>query len=141
MTACSGVDHEHTGGGDDREPLGAVAVEDMMRGAVEHPAVGVAARGDAAVDRRTRPLRVEAVARQRGELGQRRQERRRIGGPAEFLQHDRQLDGVLGVGQLRPARIDVGLPQRRRVDAVLGDAAHQRRRALLGHGVTYGLLP
>ena len=40
----AGVDEEHPGVGDDREPLGAVAVEDVARGSVEHPAVGVAVR-------------------------------------------------------------------------------------------------
>ncbi len=101
----------------------------------------VAVRGDPVVDRGAGTLGVEALTHQRGELRQRRQERRRIGGAAELLEHDRQLDRVLRVGQLRPARLDIGLPQRGRIDAVLGDAAHQRRRALFGHRVAHGLLP
>ncbi len=136
-----GVDEEDAAVGDDRKPLGAVGVEDVACGSVEHPAVGVAVGGDAVVDRRTRLLRVEAVADQGRELRQRGQERRRIGGAAELLEHDRELDGVLRVGQLGPARVDVGLPQRRRVDTVLGDLADQRRRALLAHRVADGVLP
>jgi hypothetical protein len=74
-------------------------------------------------------------------LGQRREERGRIGGAAQLLEHDCQFDRVFRIGQLGPARIHIGLPQRARIDAVLGDAAHQRGRALLGDGVTDGLLP
>ena len=45
----TGVDDEHARLGDDRELLGAVAVEHVMRRSVEHPAVGVAVRGHSAV--------------------------------------------------------------------------------------------
>ena len=136
-----GVDEEDAAVGDHGEPLGPVGVEHVACGAVEHPALGVAVGGDAVIDRRAGLLRVEAVADQRRELRQRRQERRRVGGAAQLLEHDRQLDGVLRVGQLRPARVDVGLPQRRGVDAVLGDLTDQRRRALLADGVAHGVLP
>ena len=112
-----------------------------MRRSVEHPPVGVAMRGDAAVYRGARVLRVESVACERCELGQRRQKRRRIRRPAKLLQHDRQLDRVLRVGQVCPAGIDVGLPQRCRIDTVFGDAANQRGRALFGHRIAHGLLP
>ncbi len=141
MATVAGVDEEDAALGDHREPFGPVGVEDVSGRPVQHPAVGVAVGGDAVVDRRTGLLRVEAVAGERRELRQRRQERRRIGGAAEFFEHDRELDRVLRVGQLGPARIDVGLPQRRRVDAVLGDLAHQRRRALLADRVAHGVLP
>ena len=113
----------------------------MACGPVEHPAVGVAVGGDAVVDRRTGLLRVEAVTDQRRELRQRRQERCGVGGAAEFFEHDRELDRVLRVGQLGPTRVDVGLPQRCGVNAVLGDLTHQRRRALLSDRIAHGVLP
>ena len=136
-----GVDEDPAAVGDHGEPLRPVGVEHVACGAIQNPAVGVAVGGDALIDRRTGLLRVEAVADQRRELRQRRKERRRVGGATEFFQHDRELDRVLLVGQLRPARVDVGLPQRCRVDSVLRDLTHQRRRALLPHRVTHGVLP
>ena len=137
----TGVDDEHPRLGDDRELLGPVAVEHVMRRPVEHPAVGIAMRGNSAVHGGTGCLWVEAVAGQRGELSERREERGRIGGAAQLFQHDRQFDCVLRIRQLGPARVDVGLPQRCRIDTVLGDATDQGRRTLLGHRVPHGLLP
>ncbi len=136
-----GVDDEDAAVGDHGEPLGPVGIEHVLCGAVEHPALCVAVGRHAVIDRRTRLLRVEAVAHQRRELRQRRQERRRVGGAAQLLEHDRQLDGVLRIGQLRPARVDIGLPQRRGIDAVLGDLADQRRWTLLADGIADGVLP
>ena len=136
-----GVDDENTGLCNDREPLGSVTVEDVPGGAVEHPAVVDPVRSHAVVNRRARLSGIEPVTGQRGELRQRRQKGCRVGGPPQFLQHDRQFHRVFRVGQLGPTGVDVGRPQRRRVDPVLGDAANQRRRALLGHRVAHGLLP
>jgi hypothetical protein len=108
---------------------------------VQHPAVGVAIGGDPAVDRSAGVLRVEPVADEWRELGECGQERGRVGGPAELLEDDCEFDGILGIGELGPTGVDVGLPQRRRVNAVFGDTAHQRGRALFGDGVTHRLLP
>ena len=124
-------DDEHPAGGDDGEPLGSVPVQHETCGAVEQPAPCVAVGGHPVVDRRPGQGRIEPVAGQRRVLRQRRQERRRIG----------ELDGVLLVGQLRPAGFQVGLPERRGVLPTLGDPPHQRRRALLAHRVAYRLLP
>jgi hypothetical protein len=135
------VHQKNAGVGHDGESFSTVTVEDVMCGAVEHPALGVAVRGHSAIDGCACLRRIETIARQWRELGQCGQERRRIGGTTEFLEHDRQLDGVLRVGKFRPARVDVGFPQRCRINAILGYAPHQRRRALLGHGVSDGLLP
>ncbi len=57
------------------------------------------------VDRRPPGLRrVEALSGQRRELRQRRQERGRVGRPAEFLEHDGQFDRVLRVASsVQPA--------------------------------------
>lgn len=132
-----GIDDEYTGVGDHREAVGAVAVEYVPRGPVEYPAFGVADGADPVVDRRTRLLRIEPAGGERRVLRHRREERRRVGGAPHLLAHDRQLDGVLRIGQLRPARVDVALPQRRRIDPVLGDFADQRGRALFGDRVTH----
>ncbi len=137
----SGVDEEDPAIGDHRQPFGPVGVEDVSSRPVQHPAVRVAVSGDSVVDRGARLLRVEPVADERRELRQCGQKRRRIGGAAEFLEHDRELHRVLRIGQLCPARVDVGLPQRRRIHSVLGDLADQGRRALLSHRVAHGVLP
>ncbi len=141
MVDLAGVDEEDPALGDHREPIGPVGVEDVSCRSVEHPAVGIAVGGDAVVDRRTRFLRVEPVADKRRELRQRGQERRRIGRAPQFLEHDRELDRVLRIGQLGPAGVDIGLPQRSRVDPVLGHLPNQRRRALLADGVAHSVLP
>ena len=133
----AGVDH--------RESVGAVTVQHVTRGAVEHPAVTGPRRGHAVVDGRAGQLRVGATRRQRGELGQGRQERRRVGGPAEFLDEDVRA---------RPSRTDrsarsspcryscaTAAPDRRYAGLILGDTAHQRRRALLGQHVPHGVTP
>ena len=108
----------------------------MTRGSVEHPAVGVAVRGDPAVDRGARPLRVEPVAGQRRELGQRRQERRRIGRPAELLERrsparrrSRGRSVRSSPHRRRPSTAASGRrrPRRRRAPATAGTAWPRRR--------------
>ena len=136
-----GVDQEDAALGDDGEPIGPVGVEHVTCRSVQHPAVGVAVGRNAFINGRTGLLRVEAVADQRRELRQRRQERRGIRGAAKFFQNDREFDRVLRVGQFGPPCVDVGLPKRRRVDSVLGHLANQRRRALFSHCVAHGVLP
>ena len=48
------TDDEDAGGGDDGDPVGAVAVQDVAGGAVEQPALAVAAGGDTARTPRSR---------------------------------------------------------------------------------------
>ncbi len=136
-----GVDDEHRGIGHHRQPLGAIAVQYVPRGAVQHPLLAVAVNGDPAVDGGAGCLGVKPVGGQRRKLGHGRQKRGGISGASQLFEHDGQLDGGLGLVHLGPAVLYVGLPDRGRVDAVFGDTSDQRGRALLAHGVAHGFLP
>ena len=141
LSRAVGFEHEHRGIGDHRQPFRAVAVQHVPRRAVQHPLLALPVRGDPAVDRGAGCPRVEPVTDQRGELAHGRQERGGIGRPPQFFENDRQLDGIRRVTQLGPAVVDVGLPDRGRIHAVLGDTPDQRRRTLLADGVPHGFLP
>jgi len=85
--------------GEQRDLVGAVGVEDVTAGAVEHR--GAAALGEA--------------AGQRGEPGGGGQERRRVGDVAELLQDQGEFER----GCLQPAEPQIGVPL-----LVLGPPAH-----------------
>src|SRR6202000_3100476 len=127
--------------GHHREPVGAIAVEHMARRAVQNPTFAVTVCGHAVIHGGTGLVRVEPITGERRELAHRRQERGGIRRVPQLLEHDRQLHRTVRLAQLGKTLVQIGLPERARIDAVLGDATHQRGRTLLCDEVANGVLP
>ena len=137
----AGVDDEHSGIGDHREPVGAVAVEHEARRAVENPPLGVAVRGDTAVDRGARLASGRTGRRPAARTGSSSPRTASDRSRGQVPRADGQLDDALGPGKLRPTLIDVPLPQRAGVDAAFGDLPNKGRWALFRQRLSDRLAP
>ena len=150
-------------GRDDGDLVGAVAVDDVADRPVQAPpAVGRVWRVTVSAPRASAPVIDPAAtppshraccasspqwADRRRELRGRGDERRRVVGPPELLEQDRQLDPphaetavVLGDRQGGPVELDHRRPPSRGVGAVVDHRADERRRALLVDDAAHGVL-